>query len=148
MHSEVESYCILRHIFRPINLVYRGRGTIRSEKVNKSARLFPILMTDGVLFSEQSKNPKQRKGNFEGVFCDFFFPFPAYHHLSTHTENTFHFESHILDCIILSHYFMRDYVFLIQRRPAWIPRAKLCPPFPSFHFQSCMSKQCQSEYVK
>lgn len=82
-------------------------------------------MTDGTLFFVHMKNlkkPKQGKGNIEGVFCDFP-PFLAYHHLSNHTENTLNFESYILGVTLISHYFMSDRVFLLQRSTA-------CAEFP------------------
>lgn len=74
-------------------------------------------MTDGTLFSVHVKNQKilsEEKVMLRGCFV-ISPPFLAYHHLPTHTENTFNFESYILEGTI----FMSDRVFLIQKSPTW-----------------------------
>lgn len=50
-----------------------------SDKVNTSVGLFPVLMTDGTLFSVNVNNLKilsQEKGTLRGCFV-IFFPFPC-----------------------------------------------------------------------
>lgn len=81
-------------MFRPINVEYWVVWDIWSDKVNKSVGLFPILMTDGALFSVHVNNLKilgKEKVILRGCFV-IFFPFLAHHHLSSYTENKFNFE--------------------------------------------------------
>lgn len=103
-------------------------------------------MTNGTLFSVHVnlKILSREKVNLRMCFV-MFFPLLAYHHLSTHKENTFNFDLYILEGTILSQYFRS---FLIRRSPAWISSTKLPSPFHLFTFKSCMSKQHWLEYVK
>lgn len=110
------------------------------------------MITDGTLFSAHVNKLKilsRKKVTLKGCFAIFPLIF-AYHNVSTHTENTFNFESYILEGTIISYYLMSNYVFLIQRSPAQITRAKfpLLSLFPPFIFKSFMSKQHHLEYVK
>lgn len=76
----VGSDCIFKYIFRFINLEDQVTWDIQRDKVNKSAGWFPILMTDGALFSVHVNNLKflsREKVTLRGRFLIFFSPFLA-----------------------------------------------------------------------
>lgn len=101
-------------------------------------------MTEGTLLSVHVNNLKiQSREKVTSKGCFVIFPlFLAYQHLSTHRENIFNFESYILESTIISRYFMSDYVVLIQRSPASIPRAKF--PSPSLSFPPLSKAVCHN----
>lgn len=98
------------------NLGCRVSWDIYRSSVNKLVALLPILMADDKLFSVHVNNVKilsREKIIVRGWFFPFFL---AHHHLSTHTENTFNFESHILQGPVHSHNFYRWLCFLTQKK--------------------------------
>lgn len=74
------------------------------------------------------------------MFCDFS-PFLKYHHLSTHTDNTFILESYILEGRIILPYVESDHMLSNSKNLAQLTRAKFPQPsYPFPHFQSLYVK--------